>query len=128
MRSPSNTSTNINPKDCSYGCLTRIYWNTSENAYFEVFSKKKHVCPNRSNKTTTTNNNTSNSSNVNRQSFYNKKPLVNKQKTSNSLELLQGPITEIQKNMKLSDIVITEYNGKVHGSQSHMFCCYIIVV
>lgn len=29
--------------------------------------------------------------------FITKNPLVNKQKTSNSLELLQGPITEIQK-------------------------------
>jgi hypothetical protein len=44
----SNTNT-INPKPCTYGCGTRIYWNTSENAYFEVFAKKKHVCPNRSN-------------------------------------------------------------------------------
>ena len=75
--SSSTSNTIINPKDCSYQCGVRIYWNTSENAYFEVFSKKKHVCPNRSNKTTTTNNNTSNSSNVN-SSFYNKKPLVNK--------------------------------------------------
>jgi hypothetical protein len=44
---------NIIPKDCSYGCSTRIYWNTSENAYFEVFSKKKHICPNRVNKSVT---------------------------------------------------------------------------
>ena len=40
---------------------------------------------------------------------------------SNSLELLQGPIQDIQKKYEiLSDIVITEYNGRVHGSQSHM--------
>ena len=37
---------------------------------------------------------------------------------SNSFELLQGPIEIIQKKYEiLSDIVITEYNGKVHGSQ-----------
>jgi hypothetical protein len=37
---------------------------------------------------------------------------------SNSLELLSGPIETIQKKYEiLSDIVITEYNGKVHGSQ-----------
>ena len=24
-----------------------IYWNTLENAYFEVFAKKKHICFNR---------------------------------------------------------------------------------
>jgi hypothetical protein len=40
---------------------------------------------------------------------------------SNSLELLTGPISEIQKKYEiLSDIVITEYQGKVHGSQSHI--------
>ena len=43
------SSNTINPKPCNYGCNTRIYWNTSENAYFEVFAKKKHICPNRSN-------------------------------------------------------------------------------
>ena len=45
--SSSNTNT-INPKACGYGCNTRIYWNNEENEYFEVFTKKKHVCPNRS--------------------------------------------------------------------------------
>ena len=43
------SSNTINPKPCNYGCNTRIYWNTSENAYFEVFAKKKHICPNRTN-------------------------------------------------------------------------------
>jgi hypothetical protein len=53
----------------------------------------------------------------NKKSFYNKEP---KPKMSNSLELLSGPITDIQKKYEiLSDIVI-EYNGKVHGSQSHI--------
>src|SRR5215213_11241061 len=37
----------------------------------------------------------------------------------NSFELLQGPIETIQKYEILSDIV-SENNGKVHGSQSHM--------
>ena len=41
-------SSNIIPKDCIYKCNTRIYWNNEENAYFEVFSGKKHICPNRS--------------------------------------------------------------------------------
>ena len=109
----SNSNTNIIPKDCSYGCLTRIYWNTAVNEYWEVFSKKKHVCPNRSSNNTTTNNNANRTS-----SFYSKKPWAPKPKMSNSLELLTGPINEIQKKYEiLSDIVITEYNGKVHGSQ-----------
>ena len=40
---------------------------------------------------------------------------------SNSFELLTGPtVAEIQKKYEiLSDIVIVEYEGKVHGSQSH---------
>lgn len=47
------SSTNIiNPKSCNYGCNTRIYWNTLENAYYEVFSGNKHQCPNRQNKDT----------------------------------------------------------------------------
>jgi hypothetical protein len=28
----------INPNPCIYNCNTRIYWNTLENVYFEVFS------------------------------------------------------------------------------------------
>jgi hypothetical protein len=37
---------------------------------------------------------------------------------SNSFELLQGSIAEIQKKYEvLYDIVITEHIGKVHGSQ-----------
>jgi hypothetical protein len=37
---------------------------------------------------------------------------------SNSFELLQGSIAEVQKKYEiLSDIVIIEYNDKVHGSQ-----------
>ena len=42
-----SSSNTINPKPCNYGCGTRIYWNALENAYFEVFVKKKRVCPNR---------------------------------------------------------------------------------
>jgi hypothetical protein len=43
------SQTNINVKACSYGWNTQIYWNTSVNEYWEVFTKKKHICPNRSN-------------------------------------------------------------------------------
>jgi hypothetical protein len=39
---------------------------------------------------------------------------------SNSFELLTGPIYTIQKKYEiLSDLVIVEHGGKVHGSQSH---------
>ena len=94
-------STNtINPKPCNYGCGTRIYWNTSENAYFEVFVKKKHICPNRSNynnkkpsgivasvPSTTT---------ISKPPYYKKSFTAGpKPKMSNSFELLQGSISEI---------------------------------
>jgi hypothetical protein len=108
---------NIVPKDCSYGCNTRIYWNTSTSEYWEVFSKKKHVCPSRS-----VNNNKPMSvswdTNTNRP-FYNKKPWPQKPKMSNSLELISGPIDTIQKKYEVLSDIVSEHNGKVHGSQSH---------
>ena len=115
-----STQNNIIPKDCSYGCNTRIYWNTAENAYFEVFKKQKYICKNRS----SNNNNVSKSSTyVSKPTYYSKKPWSTqpKPKMSNSFELLTGPIDLIQKKYEiLSDIVIVEHGGKVHGSQSHI--------
>ncbi len=53
----SSNQNNIYPKACNYGCNTQIYWNASVNEYWEVFSQKRHLCPNRTNKpaTNTTN-------------------------------------------------------------------------
>jgi hypothetical protein len=110
----SSTNTIINPKPCNYNCGTRIYWNTSENAYFEVFSKKKHMCPNRSKSVTPTNT-------ASKPNYYNK--FANRQpkpKMSNSLELLQGPIADVQKKYEILSDIVSEANGKVHGSQSHI--------
>ena len=39
---------------------------------------------------------------------------------SNSLELLTGPISEVQKKYEILSDIVSEYNGKVHGSQSHI--------
>jgi hypothetical protein len=36
---------------------------------------------------------------------------------SNSFEYLQGSITEIQKKYEILSDIVTEYGGKVHGSQ-----------
>ena len=41
-----SSQNNIYPKSCTYGCDTSIYWNTTENTYFEVLTQKKRVCPN----------------------------------------------------------------------------------
>ena len=117
--SSTNTNQNIIPKDCSYGCSTRIYWDTNQNAYLEVFTKKKHICPNRVNKSVTTN---TAATTTTKPTYYSKKPWNTqpKPKMSNSFELLHGPISEIQKRYEILSDVVTEANGKVHGSQSHI--------
>ena len=116
--SSNNNQNNLYPKSCNYGCNTQKYWNTSTNEYWEVFTKKKHICPNRTQSKPT--NTTNSTATTNKPTYYNKKPWNTqpKPKMSNSFELLQGSIAEVQKKYEiLSDIVITEYNGKVHGSQ-----------
>jgi hypothetical protein len=109
----------INPKDCIYNCGTRIYWDTSSNSYLEVFTKQKHVCPNRSsNKKSLTETSSVNSS---KPTYYNNKfSKQPKPKMSNSLELLTGPLQDIQRRYEILSDIVTEYNGKVHGSQSHI--------
>jgi hypothetical protein len=115
----SNTNQNIIPKPCNYNCGTRIYWNTEENAYFEVFTKKRHSCPNRSNGNNKSLTQTTSGTNT-KPSYYNKFAKQPKPKMSNSLELLTGPIADIQKRYEILSDIVTEYNGKVHGSQSHI--------
>jgi len=136
----SSDATTINHKDCIYGCNTRIYWNTLTNEYLEEVSKKKHVCPNRStnnNKsvsstTTQTNNNNiaskpmayHNNNNYNNNNHNYKKSWTpkfnNKQPMDNSLEILQGSVDTIRKQYEILSDLIKEYNGKTHGSQSHI--------
>lgn len=118
----NNDQKNIVPRDCVYQCKTRIYWDTNKNAYFEVFTKKKHICPNRvsNNKPTTTT--AAATAAANKPTYYSnsKKPWSNipKPKMSNSFELLTGAIETIQKKYEILSDIVTEYNGKVHGSQS----------
>ena len=114
----NNNNQNINPRPCVYGCGIQIYWNVATNEYWEVFTMKKHICPNRSNKPQVTN--TTATTTAAKPNYYNgRKSFTNvKPKMSNSFELLTGPIDIIQKKYEmLSDIVIVEYGGKVHGSQ-----------
>jgi hypothetical protein len=42
----NNNNQNINPRPCVYGCGIQIYWNNSVNEYWEVLTKKRHICPN----------------------------------------------------------------------------------
>lgn|SRR5574339_223341 len=108
------SQSSIYPKVCSYGCGLRIYWNVTVNEYWEVLTQKKHICPNSRKPTSnTTPGQTTTTNSYN----YPRKSWLPKPKMSNSLELLQGSITEVQKQYEvLSDIVISN-NGKVHGSQ-----------
>jgi hypothetical protein len=117
----TSNQNNIYPKSCTYGCNTQIYWNTSVNEYWEVFTKKKHICPNRPNKAiTTTTTNTNTAAGATNKPYYYKKPLRAgpKPKMSNSFELLTGPtVAEIQKKYEMLSDIVSEYNGKIHGSQ-----------
>ena len=117
----SKQNQNINPKSCNYGCNTQIYWNSSVNEYWEVFTKKKHICPNRVNNKPVTNANTSATAGVsNKPTYYSKKPWSNTQpkpKMSNTFELLTGPVDTIQKKYEILSDIVAEYKGKVHGSQ-----------
>ena len=124
----NNTNQNINPKPCVYNCGVQIYWNASTSEYWEVFTKNKHICPNRvNNKSVTTNNNisavggsTGTAATTNTKStYYSKKPwnAQPKAKMSNSFEYLQGSIKEIQKKYEILSDIVTGYGGRVHGSQ-----------
>jgi hypothetical protein len=116
-----SSTSNINPKPCNYGCNTRIYWDVNQNAYFEVFSQKRHICPNiphNNNKPIIPRTASTTISNT-KLTYYSKKPWNRqpKPKMSNSFEYLQGSITEIQKKYEILSDIVTEYGGKVHGSQ-----------
>jgi hypothetical protein len=129
-----NSTNTINPKPCNYNCGTSIYWNTLENAYYEVLSGNKHQCPNRQHKSSNYNKKaipsySSSRTTTNKPGYYSNtntkksswSTTHNKPKMSNSLELLQGSIENIQKQYEiLSDIVRDSAGGKVHGSQSHI--------
>ena len=51
--------------------------------------------------------------------YYSKKPWATtpKPKMSNSFEYLQGSIADIQGKYEILSDIVSEYNGKVHGSQ-----------
>ena len=130
----ASNNQNINPRPCVYNCGIQIYWNDLVNEYWEVFTKKKHICTNRGNKSsgTTTTTTTAEGGGITPPSdspkprYYNPARKLtpyassfaaSKPKMSNSFELLQGSIDVIQKKYEiLSDIVI-EVTRRVHGSQ-----------
>ena len=50
----NNNNQTINPRPCVYGCGIQIYWNSSVNEYWKVFTKKKHTFPIRGKKSSGT--------------------------------------------------------------------------
>jgi hypothetical protein len=132
-----NNNQNIKPRPCVYGCGIQIYWNDSVNEYWEVFTKKKHICPNRGNKSSGTTTTTITKDRgmtppptAQKPRYFNlsarkRTPYTStfasqqqsKPKMSNSFEYLQGSITEIQKKYEILSDIVTDYGGKVHGSQ-----------
>ena len=73
----SNQNHTINPKPCVYNCNTQIYRNTAKNEYWEVFTKKKHICLNRqqqNSKLTNTTTTAATTTGTNRPTYYSKKP------------------------------------------------------
>jgi hypothetical protein len=125
----SSTNTIINPIPCIYDCNTRIYWDTSENAYLEVFTKKKHICPNRSNGKPITNNNTAVPAAkpiiiINLQNNQNPKCPIPSNCLQDQLQIFKRNtrycqilfLKQMVKFMAHKEIGI-QANGKVHGSQ-----------
>jgi hypothetical protein len=132
----NNNNQNINPRPCVYNCGIQIYWNDSVNEYWEVFTKKKHICPNRGNKasrtittTITKDRGITPSSTAQKSRYFNpsarkRTPYASfenqqqsKPKMSNSFEYLQSSIREIQQKYEILSDIVMEYGGKVHGSQ-----------
>ena len=120
----------IRSKSCTYGCGVEIYWNTEENTYFELYSRKKHICPNiatynkesaivpPTNAAKPTYHKTG-FSNTNKET----KTITTmgiKSKMDNSFEFLEGSPDTIKKNYEFLSDIIRDCNGKVHGSQSHI--------
>jgi len=131
----SYTTHNINPKPYAYGCSIQIYWTTSANEYWNIFTKKKHICPNHGQKSATTATATTAAgitlpSTTSKPHYYNltvtkRTPYTSfagqqqpKPKLSNSFELLTtGPKENIQKQYEMLSYIVTEHGRRVHGSQ-----------
>ena len=116
-------SSEIRPKSYTYGCGVEIYWNTEENTYWELYSRKKHICPNRT--TTKKPSVITSPSNAAKPIYYNKKgsttqaTTATKPKMDNAFEFLTGTPESVKKQYEYLSDFVRDSGGKVHGSQSH---------
>ena len=111
----------LKTKLCSFGCNTVLYWNLEQNKYYELNTRKIHICPNRKNApaaTTTTKPKESSYTYNNNKTWT--KTKEEKVPMSNSIEIIQGEPREIRMKYEyLSDLINTA-KGRTHGSQSHI--------
>ena len=117
----------IRPKSCTYSCGVEIYWNTEENTYYELYSRKKHICPNllTCNKDSTGNL----PATASKPSYYTKELSNTNESTTkiqikpnmdNSLEFLEGSSNMIKRYYEFLSDAIRDCNGKIHGRHSHL--------
>jgi hypothetical protein len=121
------TQTITNSRLCKYCNQVQIYWNNSKGTFVEVETGNKHFCQS-AGASASARKPTPYTANVNKPSTQQYrptfttgtgKPLMQKQPTKNSIQVLKGSELEVQKQYeKLSDIV-AELGGRIHGSQSH---------
>lgn len=109
---------NVKTKECS-GCKKQIYWNVSQNKYYEVETAAQHNCPNRESflKPKPSNNYALYSK---PQSQWAKAPQQEKPIMSNTFEFLQGSPRQVREQYQYLSDTISSLKGKVHGSQSHV--------
>ncbi|MDR4512597.1 MAG: hypothetical protein MRJ93_12935 [Nitrososphaeraceae archaeon] len=119
----SSSSSLTNSRLCKYCNKVQIYWNNSKGTFVEVETGNKHFC--KSARTKPPSGGFPSEGNT-RPTYYNAgtgKPFQTqqqKQPTKNSIQVLKGSEIEVQKQYeRLSDIVVGELGGKIHGSQSH---------
>ena len=106
----NNNKQNIYPKSCNMDVIHRFI-RITQLMKLRSIHKEETPCPNGTNKPVTNTITT-------KPTYYHKKLGYPSLKMSNSLQLLTGPITDIQKKYEiLSAIVTVEYGAKVNGSQ-----------
>ena len=108
-----SSSQNFIPKSCSYGCNTKIYWNTSENAYFEVFSENGHQCPNRRQQQGKKSNNIT--STIAKPNYYKKSYYT----TQQNQQLL------LQQLVILNQHIIAKNPGPIHNNQNPKYLIHL---
>lgn len=106
----------VKVKDCSFNCGKKIYWNVLQNAYYELHTQAKHICPNRTSAPSKPTAVVGGSGTYFKTEY---KPKEEKLPMSNTFEMLYGSPKQVREQYQYLSDLITQAKGKVHGSQSH---------